>query len=391
MPLETPETKMEEYQYDAILHYLKSAVNVNSSTDIDQTTKSSPTWQVNSPNISSTRPIHSIRSGNLANSTMPFKNYKNIQQSHKRSHTNPHTDNMDEIPGTSSEIIENNLTIQLKSNELIDVFNTKTMEITEAMKGLHFSTIGLRNKLSRGCITNKHPIIAQVTMGNNVTTQVRVEIYPPAQYCWCEIRGYSHKKMHLHIKASYYEALSKNNIYPPWTIVLQPPPNLMLNQHQVETILTLRRTQAKEMLTTLSTMSTNKANRCKNRGDASTQALKAYYQLCGASEFNFNEALDAFVTLTDWSPNTLHEKQQKKFIELSNRPILALYMGIPDQLILVEIKNQNLQPFMPTPLGEESNEAQPGGWKITYQNKKTRGPSLKKGNPKTQKIKKILV
>ena len=42
-------------------------------------------------------------------------------------------------------------------------------------------------------------------------------------------------------------------------------------------------------------------------------------------------------------------EQQKKILELSNRPNLALYMGIPDQFIPVEIKNKKLQPFMPTP------------------------------------------
>ena len=104
---------------------------------------------------------------------------------------------MDEILGTSSEIIENDLTMQSKSNELIDLFNTKTKVLTEAMQGLHFSAIHLRNKLSRGHITNNCPIITQVTIGNNVTTQVRVEIYTPAQSCWCEIRGYLHKEMNL--------------------------------------------------------------------------------------------------------------------------------------------------------------------------------------------------
>ena len=239
------ETKIEEHQYGAIPHYLKSAVNVNKSTDTDQTTKTSPTLQVNTPNIS--RPIQSVSSGNLAKSTTSFNSFKNMQQSQKSFHTNSHTDNMDEILDTSSEIIENNLTIQSKSNELIDIFNSKTKEIPEAMQGLHYSTINLRNKLSRGHITNNCPIIAQVTMGNNVTMQVRVDIYPPAQSCWCEIEGYLHKEVNLHIKASYYEALSKNNIFAPWTVALQPPPNLIENQHQVKTILTLRRTQAKEM------------------------------------------------------------------------------------------------------------------------------------------------
>ena len=48
------------------------------------------------------------------------------------------------------------------------------------MQELHFSTIDLRNKLSKGRVKNNHPIITQVTRRNNMTTatQVRVEIYP---------------------------------------------------------------------------------------------------------------------------------------------------------------------------------------------------------------------
>ena len=38
------------------------------------------------------------------------------------------------------------------------------------MQGLHFSMIDLRNKLSKGCINNNHPIITQVTVGNNNVT-----------------------------------------------------------------------------------------------------------------------------------------------------------------------------------------------------------------------------
>ena len=54
-----------------------------------------------------------------------------------------------------------------KSNELIDEFNKKTIEIIKTMQGLHFSTIDLRNKLSKDHINNNHPIITQVTAGNN--------------------------------------------------------------------------------------------------------------------------------------------------------------------------------------------------------------------------------
>ena len=87
-------------------------------------------------------------------------------------------------------------------------------------------------------------------------------------------------------------------------------------------------------------MSSNEGNECENQADASTQGLKAYYQQPDALEFNFNEALDALVTLTDHSQKTVHAEQEKKFLELSNKPVLALYMGITDHLVPVDIKNQ---------------------------------------------------
>ena len=107
-------------------------------------------------------------------------------------------------------------------------------------------------------------------------------------------------------------------------------------------------------------MSTQEANECKTRVDASTQALRTYYQQEGASLYNLNEALDALVTLTDISKKTVHSEQQKRFLELSNKPILALYMGFPDQLIPAEIENQRLQPFLPPRERSQSRPTQGG-------------------------------
>ena len=85
-------------------------------------------------------------------------------------------------------------------------------------------------------------------------------------------------------------------------------------------------------------MSNNEANECKNQADASTQSPKAYYQQPDASEFNFNEALDALVTLIALK-GLYMQSSKKKFIELSNKPLLALCIGIPDYLVPGDIKN----------------------------------------------------
>ena len=103
------------------------------------------------------------------------------------------------------------------------------------------------------------------------------------------------------------------------------------------------------MLRTLSLMSSEEANNCKDRVDASTQALRAYYQQSTASQYNLNEALDALVTLTDRTQKLVHAEQQKKFLELSNKPSLTHYTGCPEQFVPDQIKNQRLQPFLPPP------------------------------------------
>ena len=119
----------------------------------------------------------------------------------------------------------------------------------------------------------------------------------------------------------------------------------------------LRKNQAKEMLITLSRMSNHEADECKNHTDASTQALRTYYQQTGAAQYNLNEARDALVTLTDRSQKTVHAEQQKRFTELSNKTTVALYMGFPEQLIPSDIKNQRLQPFLPPP--RERSQSRP--------------------------------
>ena len=93
-------------------------------------------------------------------------------RSHKRSRTNSH----DEIAGTSSDPVLNNVSNSSNSDEIIDQFNTKTTEIIKAMGELHFSTIDLRNKLTKRA-NNICPIITQVT-GCKANTQVKVDIYP---------------------------------------------------------------------------------------------------------------------------------------------------------------------------------------------------------------------
>ena len=176
------------------------------------------------------------------------------------------------------------------------------------------------------------------------------------------------------------------------------PPNLMTNQRQADTIVALRKNQAKEMLNTLSRMSNYEAGECKNWADALTQALRTYYQQVGASQFNLNEALDGLVTLTDRSQRTVHSEQQRKFTELSNRLTLALYMGFSDQLIPSDVKNQRFQPFVPPP-GSGANQGPPQGPKepekqLSVTQKETQsglqGTPNRRGNLNALKMKKIL-
>ena len=123
----------------------------------------------------------------------------------------------------------------------------------------------------------------------------------------CHVNMYQEIHMKYIESCLNNEAISSNDIYPAWTIAFQPPPNLMTSTHQIETIVSLCKTQAKDMLKTLNLMSSDEAKNCKERADAATQALKAYYQQLAASQYNLDEALNALVTLTGplyWSFGT---------------------------------------------------------------------------------------
>ena len=127
---------------------------------------------------------------------------------------------------------------------------TKTKMVHEAIP-LYLRAGNCNNSADTNKDENNTPTL-QVTSGNvsegQGQGQVRVDIYLLAQSCWREIRGFLHKEMNLRIKSSFYEVLSKNEIYTPWTITFQQPPNLMTNPQQIETTMSLRKNQTKDML-----------------------------------------------------------------------------------------------------------------------------------------------
>ena len=107
-------------------------------------------------------------------------------------------------------------------------------------------------------------------------------------------------------------------------------------------------------------MSSQEAYNCKERADAATQALKAYYQQPVASQYDLDEALNALVTLTERSQKLVHAEQQKKFLQLSQRPSLAIYGGCPEQFMPDHIKKKIKDySLFNSPLGEESIKTHP--------------------------------
>ena len=167
--LKASEPSTSSMEYDAIPHYLKmmssmaslgNQENMHINPNIQQNTNNNAdsTGEENKEDSIPTSQVNTHSStGNLSRK-VSFKSFESITQSCKRSRTNSHN----KIPGTSSDPILN-IPISSNSDEILDQFNTKTTEITKAMGELHFSTIDLRNKLSKGRTNNKCPIITQVT------------------------------------------------------------------------------------------------------------------------------------------------------------------------------------------------------------------------------------
>ena len=82
------------------------------------------------------------------------------------------------------------------------------------------------------------------------------------------------------------------------------------------------------------------------------------------------------------SQKLVHAEQQKKFLELSNKPSVALYTGCPDQFIPDQIKNQRLQPFLPPGTGVNPDPPRGEEDKLSKQETKETQSGLKGTLPK---------
>ena len=150
------------------------------------------------------------------------------------------------------------------------------------------------------------------------------------------------------------------------------------------------------MLKTLSLLSSEEANNCKEKADASTQALKAYYQQSATSQYNLDEALDALVTLTDRSQKLVHAEQQKMFLELSQKPFYGIIYRMSRTIYTWSNKKPKITAFS-SPQGQESIQTHPRGEMVNSVNRKPNKPNQgpraflpRKGNQQAQKIKTIL-
>ena len=97
----------------------------------------------------------------------------------------------------------------------------------------------------------------------------------------------------------------------------------MINMHQIETVVSLRKTQANDMLKTLSLMSSEEADNCKEREDAATQAIKAYYQQPGASKYNYLKRSIPYSQFLRLKENPLRVTFSNS---ITDKPILVFYL-----------------------------------------------------------------
>ena len=84
------------------------------------------------------------------------------------------------------------------------------------------------------------------------------------------------------------------------------------------------------------------------------------------------------MTLTERSQKLVHTEQQKKFLELSHKPTLALYSGCPENFLPENIKNQRLQPFQ-LPPGRRLIKTHPRGETFQHKQKAKETQSGPKG------------
>ena len=110
--------------------------------------------------------------------------------------------------------------------------------------------------------------------------------------------------------------------------------------------------QVHDILKVMVDMYSLEGSEYKGRANASIQALRTYYQTPQTHNFNLDEALHALITLIERQSQAIKPEQQNKFMELSKKPWLSSYTGIPDNLVPPEIRAARHQPYG-RPSGQE--------------------------------------
>ncbi len=156
-------------------------------------------------------------------------------------------------------------------------------------------------------------------------------LFPGAEDKWKELRSLEGRRVVLELRARYNEQLLQTGHYPNWTVRYDPQANLLNTQQAVDEVIAHRQNQANQNLERQASLYKIEAERVKIQAEAALAGLNVLYNKPEAINYNFNEALNAIVILTERTRDIEWRELNRRWSAIHAAPLAALWEGIPPQ------------------------------------------------------------
>ena len=159
--------------------------------------------------------------------------------------------------------------------------------------------------------------------------RITVLIYPPALGVWKQLRSLQTRKIILEVRSEFYKKLRQEEGYPDWSVMFNPPHNLLQTERAIESTVGFRAEMAKQNLQMLEDLFCEENSRISAEINASMASLRVHYDAVESAEYDLGRATEALNKFMLRAQQQEYNSLFKKYNSIMSAPKAALWKNLP--------------------------------------------------------------
>ena len=208
------------------------------------------------------------------------------------------------------------------------------LDLTQARKEKNRKTIldlesEIDQAMNRIRISNSTTNFLDLTMTPSDSKRIQVPIYPPALGIWKQLRSHQTRKIILQVRSEFYKRVREENRVPDWTVMFNPPHNLLQTERSIEAVVGFCAEMARNNLQMLEDLFSEEIERISQETNASMASLKVHYDDINSTDYDLEQATG---TLNRFMLRAQTQEQNsllKKYNSIMEAPHATLWKNLP--------------------------------------------------------------